>query len=357
MQKDRIPRSLHDEGTGSGNLSSRSKRRFVSAQDVAKLAGVSRSAVSRTFTPGASVSDLTRQKVMIAAVQLGYQVNHLARGLISQKSDIVCVVASDIETPFRAGVLHHLCIALQNSGKVPLLIITDIVSGDVESSLFRIMQYRADATVILSGTPPREILDGCLSNGQRVISINRDETLEGIDHIKFDNINAAEQAFLKFMAAGCRSPVLINSERGTPALMERERAFIAIARKHNIDVPAYHLGNTLYENGFILGKQLLGGSDRPDCAFCVNDLMALGFMDAARSEYDIKIPEELAIIGFDDIEQAGWRAYELSTFRQNPITLANAVLKILENDSELKSSGSKIVLNAEMIVRKSVSLN
>lgn len=72
---------------------------FVSADEVARKAGVSRSAVSRTFTPGASVSEKTRQKVMEAAEELGYHVNQLARGLMRNESGIVCLIVSDVATP------------------------------------------------------------------------------------------------------------------------------------------------------------------------------------------------------------------------------------------------------------------
>ena len=75
---------------------------FTSAKQVAELAGVSRSAVSRAFTPGASISEEKRQRVISAAEQLGYHVNHLARGLLSKSSGIVCLVVADSDTPYQA---------------------------------------------------------------------------------------------------------------------------------------------------------------------------------------------------------------------------------------------------------------
>src|SRR5262245_1124542 len=101
-----IPR----EGIG---MTAPKPRSFVSAQMVADKAGVSRSAVSRTFTDGASVSDATRRKVMSAARELGYHVNHLARGLIRDRSNIVCLVVSDITTPLRAQMVNVLTRKLQ----------------------------------------------------------------------------------------------------------------------------------------------------------------------------------------------------------------------------------------------------
>src|ERR1051325_4488054 len=102
---------------------------FVSAQEVAERAGVSRSAVSRTFTPGASVSPETRRKVLEAAEELGYHVNQLARGLMRNESGIVCLIVSEISTPYRSALIRALTQQLQLSGKVAMLINTDRSDG------------------------------------------------------------------------------------------------------------------------------------------------------------------------------------------------------------------------------------
>ena len=147
---------------------------FVSAQEVARRAGVSRSAVSRTFTPGASVSAETRQRVLKAAEELGYHVNHLARGLMRNESGIVCLIVSEVATPYRAAVLRELTLQLQNAGKVAMLINTDRSDGSVDRALHQAIRYRADASVILSGLPDKSIVQLCLRSGQRLVLINRD---------------------------------------------------------------------------------------------------------------------------------------------------------------------------------------
>lgn len=93
---------------------------FVSAQEVAERAGVSRSAVSRTFTPGASVSPETRRRVVEAAEALGYHVNHLARGLMRNESGIVCLIVSEMSTPYRANLIRAMTQQLQNAGKIAM---------------------------------------------------------------------------------------------------------------------------------------------------------------------------------------------------------------------------------------------
>src|SRR5690606_19449586 len=109
---------------------------------------------------------------------------------------------------------------------------------------------------------------------------------------------------------------LISSEARTPSLLAREEAFGTAAREAGLEVVATRSGPTGYTTGYEAARLLLSGSSRPDAAFCVTDLLACGFMDAARFEFDLRIPDELCGAGFDDIEQAGWPSYDLTTFRQ-----------------------------------------
>ena len=129
-------------------------RRFVSAQDVAEHAGVSRSAVSRAFTPGASIAPATLARVQEAASALGYQVNHLARGLHAHRSQLVGLVTSDPDTPFRAQMIAALSRALIERGNVPALISVGPTAGEVANAARQLLRYRAEATVFLSGSPP-----------------------------------------------------------------------------------------------------------------------------------------------------------------------------------------------------------
>ena len=151
---------------------------FVSANDVAKRAGVSRSAVSRTFTPGASVSEETRRRVMEAAQALGYHVNQLARGLMRSESGIVCLVVSEMDTPYRAKLVRALTHELQKAGKISMLINTDRSDGSVDAALRQTLNYRADASILLSGLPDKAITKLCLDSGQRIVLINRDDDIE-----------------------------------------------------------------------------------------------------------------------------------------------------------------------------------
>src|SRR5262245_33691032 len=161
-------------------------RSFVTAQQVAERAGVSRSAVSRSFTEGASVSETMRRKVLQAADELGYHVNHLARSLIQEESRIVCVIGAEIGTPYQARMLEALSRGMQRIGRVAMLINTAGGHGSAETALRQTLNYRAQATVVLSGAPPAALVRTCINSGQQVILINRDDQLDGPVNIAVD---------------------------------------------------------------------------------------------------------------------------------------------------------------------------
>ena len=329
------------------------RRNFASAQQVADRAGVSRSAVSRTFTPGASVSEETRRRVMEAAEVLGYHVNHLARGLTRRSSNIVCIVASDLETPLRSRMVGTLTDRLQHSGRVAMLIATSgRGDADAHTALRQILNYRADATVVLSGTPSEAITRLCIAAGQRVVLINRDDRIEGPDNITIDSALPGQVAVAAFRRAGCRRPCLVTSGQGTPALLAREASFLAAARADGLEPMVWRRGRTVYATGRAAAHDLLLRPDRPDAAFCISDLVAFGFLDAARHDLGLRVPDDLCVIGFDNTEQAGWSSYDLTTFDQSVEATSDAVLAAL--DASEGTAPLRLTIPAPLVWRRTV---
>lgn len=330
---------------------SKTRKAFASAKQVAELAGVSRSAVSRTFTPGASVSEETRQRVMRASEKLGYHVNHLARGLLRSSTGIVCLVAADSDTPYVSRMIRTLARHLQKAGKVAMVLDTSGPDGNVEQALRQTLNYRADATVVLSGSPPQSVIRTCLDNGQRMVLINRDDPIEGPYNISLDNRLAGRTAFERFVAAGCRRLAVVTSEAGTPSLIARERAFVERAAEAGVAVRVARHGRTSYDAGAAGAEELLSGSGRPDAAFCVTDLIACGFMDTARHRFGVAIPAELSVIGFDDIEQAGWASYRLTTFAPPVDVLAAAVVELAASPEPADQQAPRRLIEAPLVLR------
>lgn len=330
------------------------QKTFASAKQVAELAGVSRSAVSRAFTPGTSISEETRRRVLVAAEQLGYHVNHLARGLLRKSSGIVCLVVADSHTPYQARMVRTLSQHVQEAGMVSMLIEASGPGGDVERALRQTLNYRADATVVLSGTPPQSLIRTCLDNGQRLLLINRDDRLAGPHDIRLDNAAATRTALHAFLRAGCRRLAVVTSEAGTPSLVDRERNFTRMAAEAEVETVVWRSGRTSYETGAAGARALLAGADRPDAAFCVTDLIACGFMDSARQEFGLDIPGDLCVVGFDDIDQAGWGSYRLTTFAPPVDSIAARVVELVTAGPGNATAKEESVFEAPIVWRASV---
>lgn len=329
------------------------RRRFVSAQDVALRAGVSRSAVSRAFTPGASIAPATLARVEEAAAALGYQVNDLARGLLANRSRIVGLATSDAAAPFRAEMIAALSRALIERGNVPAIINVGPTSDDVANASRQLLRYRAEATVFLSGSPPASLVELTRQNGQPLILINRAET--ELDSVRCDDRGGAGRAFEALRAGGAASFAVINAANPSPSLLAREQAFLRLAAESGVEAIAMRAGRSDYDGGREAVRRLLATRPRPpEALFCVNDLMAFGTLDRLRAA-GLEVPGEISVVGFDDIPMAAWAPYQLTTLRQDPARIAEAVVAMLDHragDPDAPPLSASVPV--DLIIRKTV---
>ncbi|ADZ71613.1 LacI family DNA-binding transcriptional regulator [Polymorphum gilvum] len=309
-------------------MTKHSKPGFVSALQVAERAGVSRSAVSRTFTPGASVSAETRRKVLRAAEELGYEVNDLARGLLANQSRLVGLVVTNPEEGFRAFLVAALARALIARGSVPVLINTGRTPEDLLAAQKVLLRHRAEATVILSGTPPTEFAQLARRNGQPLVVIGRSEP--DADHVRAGNSEASRRIARLLVESGRTVLGMVGSRSGTPSVVEREASFTEEAERLGATVITARGCDSVYEGGREAARTLLRSQRRPEAVFCVNDPMAFGVLDVLRHEAGLRVPEDVAVVGFDNVPEAGWASFDLTTFWQDPEAIAAAAVSLIE---------------------------
>jgi DNA-binding LacI/PurR family transcriptional regulator len=335
-----------------GKMPRKERMRFVSAEQVAQLAGVSRSAVSRTFTSGASVAPATREKVMRAAEELGYHVNDLARGVLANQSRLVGLVATKPEVGFRAHLAAALAKALIKRGSIPILINTGQTEDELLAAQRTLIGHRAEATIILSGSPPGSFVELAHRNGQPLVVIGRSEP--GADHVRTGNSEASRKAAALFVTRGYKSLGLAGSLSGTPSITERENAFTTAAEALGATVMTARGNDSDYKDGIVAAQALLSRPDRPQAVFCTNDQIAFGLMDFARVKMGLRIPEDLAVIGFDDVPEAAWLSYQLTTFRQDPETMALHAVELVERrleNPDLPPAYERII--PDLVIRQS----
>jgi DNA-binding LacI/PurR family transcriptional regulator len=187
-----------------------------------------------------------------------------------------------------------------------------------------------------------------------LVLINRNDDQEGPLSINLNDAEAAGRILTAFVRAGCRRLAFANSGAMTPSLMAREHGFVAAAGAIGMEVTIARHGPSVYHSGRVLAHQLITGKDRPDAVFCANDLIACGFMDAARHDFSISVPDQLCIAGFDDIEQASWTSYDLTTFAQPVEPIADNAVEWLTKAAESPQGVQRLILNAELVWRSSI---
>lgn len=317
-------------------------RGYVSALDVAKAAGVSRSAVSRSFTPGASVAPETRARVLKAAEALGYQVNDLARGLLGRSSRLVGLIVTD-PTGFRAHLLFALSRLLIARGSVPVIINTGATPQEQAVARQMLFGHRVEASFVLSGTPPPEFIELARRNGQPVVLIGRGET--GIDAVQVANSAPSAHLARLFHAAGHRHVGLVSTREPTPMIARRAEAFAAEAGRLGLTLTTFEGEASLYDEGVRVAQ-----GSAATAVYGTNDLLAMGFMDGLRRQ-GLPLP---AVVGFDDLPEAAWAPYDLTTFRQDPEVTARAALALLDRrlaDPQRPPERNEIAV--ELVVRGS----
>ena len=331
-------------------------QRQVTSYDVAQHAGVSQPTVSRAFDPKGNINPETRARVLQAAADLGYQPNALARGLTTQRTDIVGIIMGNIaRSLFYPSVLVEFTRRLQAMGKQVLLFNTH-ETRPVDEILPRFMSYHVDALIVASNTPGRELIDRCISMGTPVVLLNRTVPDTTANAVCSDNEKGGQMVADLLLDAGHQRLAFVTGVEVTATNELRQKGFIERLKERGYGDVLLEHGEYTYDSGFEAALRLLDRDNPPDGIFCAADIMALGAMDAARSRLGIKIPDELSIVGYDDIPMASWPAYDLTTIRQSAADMVETAVHLITPQNGNIITGQVVLLPCELIQRGSARL-
>jgi DNA-binding LacI/PurR family transcriptional regulator len=335
-------------------------RSKATAQDVAKLASVSQSAVSRTFTPGASVSEDTRARVMIAAKSLGYRPNAMARSLITRRSRIIALVMGYLENQFYPLVIEKLSQKLQKQGYHVLMFISD--GDETDGVLDEILQYQIDGIVIASAMLSPDLARQCADSGVPVVLFNRvPDTSAFARHttssVTSDNREGGRMVAQLLLARGHKRIAFLAGLEKSSTNLERERGFNEVLAQAGVSVFRREVGHYSFERARDAARALFAGAPaakRPDAEFVANDHMAIAAMDVLRHELGLRVPEDVSVIGFDDVPQAAWGAYRLTTVVQQVEPMVEATVELLHEQMQDDAQPRNVVIPCRVVERDSV---
>ncbi|MDU8943427.1 LacI family DNA-binding transcriptional regulator [Ovoidimarina sediminis] len=302
--------------------------RKVTSLDVAALAGVSQSAVSRVFTPGASVSKKMEERVRRAADALGYRPNVLARSLITGRSRIIGLVVGYLENQFYPDALERLSTALQAKGYHILVFMTEGSQSDGGEVIQDLLDYQVDGLVTASVGMTDDLAARCEAAGIPVVLFNRGQDDPRLNEVTSDNTAGAREVAKFLVAGGHRRIAHISGWHGSSTGRERAAAFRASLEELGQRLLAEETGAFSREGAAEAARRLMREA-KPDAIFVGNDHMAFAVMDVLRFEMGIDVPGEVSVVGYDDVALAGWPAYDLTTLRQPSGAMVEATVDIL----------------------------
>jgi LacI family transcriptional regulator len=304
---------------------------MTTSHDIARHVGISQSTVSRALRGDPRVAAATRLRVEQAARDLGYVPNAAARSLITSRTETIAVVLADITNPFFPQLVDVLNDEFGLSGyRTVLLNDRSNATGGTEL-IPQLSSGSVDGIVFLSSLLTSPVPGIVADRGVPVILLNREVEALDADVVVSDNVGGGALAAESLLKLGHQRIGLIAGPANTSTGRDRERGFLASLQRHGVafDERLRRESPYSHQGGYQAGTELLtGAGELPTAIFCGNDVIAFGVLDAAR-RLGIAVPEQMSVIGFDDIEMAGWELFSLTTIRQPLAQMAKAAAAML----------------------------
>lgn len=306
------------------------RKTLPSAHDVARRAGVSQATVSRAFTPGATIASATRDLVIQAADAIGYRPNLLARSLIMGRSGIVGVVMGNPRNPFYMAALELLSRRLSAAGRHMLLFAGGDGDGDIP--IEDLLEYRVDVLILMSAPMSSGLAARCEAEGIPVIFFNREaRDLIASRSVTGTNAQGAREIAAHLLDQGYRRLAFMAGVPGSSTSHDRELGYLEEIGRRGGEAPRLATGMFERVSARAAARALLSADDWPDAIFCANDDMALATIEVARFEFGLVIGRQIGVAGFDDIDQARWPSFDLTSYSQPIEEMVGNVIAMIDN--------------------------
>lgn len=327
----------------------------MTADDIASRLGISRSTVSRAFTPGAPVSEKTRQLVLRTAEALGYQRNELASALTSSRNRMVGIVMAELENPIHASILQRFTAQLQRVGSAPIAIgLSD--ETDFEAIMATLQRYQVGVVVLTSLHVTPAMVKACQHAGIPTLALGRLVDDPSVTSITADQFQGGLLAGRHAVEAGYRNIAVIAGPRPRWTSWAREVGFLRALDEHGLTPACRLVGAYTVNSGSVIAAELFSDPthERPDLVYCANDLMAIGLIDTARDKFGLHVPEDLGVIGFDDIPMAAWSPYSITTIGLPVDAMVDVAVATVSRIQEGRDqAASKTLIPVSLVIRDS----
>lgn len=310
----------------------------LTSRDVAREVGVSQSTVSRALRGDPRVAPETLARVVETAQRMNYLPNSAARSLITKRAHTIGVVVADITNPFYPQLIDVLHDEFFLAGYRTVLLNERTEGRGADDVLPQIQGRSVDGIVFASATLDSPVVDDFAARGIPLVLLNRDIDAVDVDRVVSENLEGGRLAAHTLITLGHRRMALIAGPPNTSTGRDREAGFRAELADSGIefDERLRRSGDYSHQSGYQWCLELLRLENRPTAIFCGNDVIAFGALDAA-SRLGLRVPEELSIIGYDDIAMSAWEIIRLTTISQPLTQMAKSAARMLI--TRLESNG------------------
>jgi LacI family transcriptional regulator len=320
--------------------------------DVAREAGVSVATVSRALNGATNVLPQTRERIINAARTLRFMPSGAARSLITRRTDTIGALLPDLHGEYFSELIRGIDQAARARG-LHLLLSSSHGNADEAAAALRAMNGRVDGLLVMSPHADAEFLERNLPLAVPAVLLNTGVDRPSHKSYLVDNFAGALAMTRHLCSSGRQRVAFISGPEGNQEAQERLRGYRAglAAGQPEIVYP----GNFTQESGWLAGRQIAQSQPRPDAVFAGNDMMAIGCL-AALGEAGVRVPDELAIGGFDDIPIASYVAPALTTIRVPIAELGATAMDALARALEFPDAppdAATTVMPVQLVVRRS----
>lgn len=329
----------------------------VTSLDVAKRAGVSQPTVSRVFSRGSMVRAGLREKVEKAASELGYRPNTLARSLITGKSRTIGVVVAYLDNPFYPEALEKLSASLNEMGYHISIFFAANLEEEVDPVVEKLLDQQVDGIILASVSMSNKLTERLDEVGIPFVLFNRGQLGENVASVTAANYAGGRKAAEFLFAGGHKKIAHISGWYKSLNGQQRQAGFVDYLTENGKKPLACLDGEFNRERAAQCARDLFAGSDKPDAIFVGNDHMAFAVLETLKVELGLQIPQDVSIIGYDDVQMAAWKTYDLTTMRQPANRMVDATTSmLLDMINEPETERQKIEIDSELIIRGSARI-
>ncbi|GLU29844.1 LacI family transcriptional regulator [Brucella sp. NBRC 12950] len=288
---------------------------------------------------------------MKAANELGYRPNAIARSLIRRRSGLVAVTIAPMHNPYNAELIETLTQRLQDQG-YQVLLFTAPHGSSSPFLLEQVLQYQVEAVILGStGLTPLQASE-CQLVGVPIIMFNPSLQDTNVSVVLGENERAGETIGNFLVRGGHRRLAFMAGHEHSVGSYDRERGFTRAVLNAGLPTPLRAQGDYNIHTTASAMRTLMKRKDRPDAIFCANDSTAIICLDVARYEFGLNIPNDLSIIGFDDMAQARLPCYDLTTYAQPVAPMVDLTIGIISDFvRDPSQSPRRITVAGEFVIR------